>query len=1402
MTSEPATTQSADATFDAGVFFGGGEMGARTRALDWDATPMGPVEQWPAALKSTLGICLNSRFPMAVYWGEEGFLFYNDAWRPILGDKHPWALGCGAREVWPEIWQDIAPLFASVRTTREGTWRGDALLPMHRSGYTEECYFDYTFNPIMGATGVVEGILNVVQETTHRVLNDRRTRLLHALATATADAKTANQVCERAARTLQDFVHDVPFALIYLTAGKGANLAAAAGVLPESEMAPEFISLGEDQTDEMCWPLFKAMEDKLHVHLKDGAALPGGPWPEPTHTAIVVPLKKGAFEEPFGFLVAGTSPRRSLDESYESFFDLLAGSIASSIGNARAFEQEKTRAEALAELDRAKTAFFSNVSHELRTPLTLMLGPIEEELRDDPENERLELAHRNSVRLLRLVNTLLDFSRIEAGRIQAVYEPVDLAALTTELASGFRSAIEGAGLQLVVQCPPLPQLVHVDVEMWEKIVLNLLSNAFKFTFEGEIIIALRWRGDAVELVVTDTGSGIPAAELPHIFERFHRVRGTRSRTHEGTGIGLALVEELARLHGGSVSVVSQEGRGSVFTVTIRAGTAHLPADRLGAPRTLDSTATRVGSFVAEARRWHDGGGLADEADREAKDIRPAKADASQPTRILLADDNADMREYVTRLLAPHYDVTVVADGQAALEAARSQPPDLVLTDVMMPRLDGFGLLRELRADPALSTLPVILLSARAGEESRVEGMAEGADDYLVKPFSARELIARVEAHLKLARVRSRAEKAMRESEERYRGIVNQTVAGIAELDLAGRFLMVNDQYCETTGYSREELMEKGMEGITHPQDVPAYQKLLIALVEEDVPFEMEMSHVRKDGSVVWVHSSVSVIRDASGKALSVIAITIDITARRLAEDQLRESAQLLRSVNDSTSELIYMKDLGGKLTYANLATLHVLGMNEDDALRVSEPERYLDKAEVDEIMANDRRAAEGSEAISVEEVLTCADGQRRVYLSTKTPLRDASGKVIGIIGVSRDNTERKRAAEALAKAKEVAEAASRAKDDFLAALSHELRNPLNPVLLASGEMSKDTSLSAETREQLVMIHRNIQLEARLIDDLLDLTRIGRGLLRLDTAPTDAHVLLLHVEEIVRPDATLAHVELKLSLEAEEHHLLGDAARLQQVFWNLMKNAIKFSAGAGRVCVRTFNPAPGRLAITVSDMGIGIAKEALGRIFLPFEQGEVGAQHRFGGLGLGLAISKAVVDLHGGELGAESAGPGQGAIFTVELATADTTMMEAEPPAQHGPMESAPVESLTLLVVEDHEATLNILKRLLQHDGHCVRAAGNVADALALAAEHECDLVVSDLGLPDGSGLDLMRALRERHGWRGIALSGYGTDDDVRQAREAGFAAHLLKPVDMDDLRRAIREVREGATGRFTGSTAY
>jgi signal transduction histidine kinase len=407
----------------------------------------------------------------------------------------------------------------------------------------------------------------------------------------------------------------------------------------------------------------------------------------------------------------------------------------------------------LGQLDAAKTAFFSTVSHEFRTPLTLILGPLEAAVKREPPSlamAELPSLHRNALRLLRLVNSLLDFSRIEAGRLKLSFVPTDLATLTAGLAGAFQSLMDDAKLRLVVTCPPLPEPIYVDVEQWEKIVLNLISNAFKFTFDGEIEVALRWCGDHVELRVRDTGTGIPDAELPRIFERFHRVVGANGRSHEGSGIGLSLVHELTRLHSGSVSVTSQLGKGSTFVVSIPTGTEHLPPESLVRAEPGKRSTEGGKAQLLEAKQWLrslDGPSL--ESPSESSAVLGRK-------RVLVADDNADMREYLTRLLSPHWDVTAVRDGEEALAAALQSSHDLVLSDVMMPKMDGVALLAALRADAKTNTLPVILVSARAGEESRLEGLETGADDYLVKPFATRELLARVRTHLEMADVRREA----------------------------------------------------------------------------------------------------------------------------------------------------------------------------------------------------------------------------------------------------------------------------------------------------------------------------------------------------------------------------------------------------------------------------------------------------------------------------------------------------------------------------------------------------------------------------------------------------------------------------------------------------------------------
>jgi len=668
---------------------GGGEMGARMRLHDWSSTPLGPAATWPQSLKTIVRVMLDSRYAMWMLWGPDITFFCNDSYLPTLGIKRDWALGQRADKVWEEIWPDVGPRIDHVLRHGEATWDEALLLFLGRSGFSEETYHTFSYSPVYDDANRVAGMLCVVTEVTERVIGERRLRVLSELAARSGGVESVADSCRAACDVLARFPMDVPFAAFYLTEADAhaARRFALAGV-PPSRSLPELLEIGDGAQP---WPLGALYASENVQELvglpRLGIDIAAGDWPDRVERALVLPLKVSAVGL-CGFLIAGCSPRRPFDEDYRAFLDLVASQVASAIGSAQAYEAERRRAEALAELDRAKTAFFSNVSHEFRTPLTLMQGPLEEAVNDPGVppaiRDKLALAQRNAARLQRLVNSLLDFSRLEAGRTQANYEPTDLAVLTRDLASTFRSAMEKAGLAYAVECAPLPHTVHVDREMWEKIVLNLLSNAFKFTLSGGVTLRLSASEASALLEVRDTGVGIPASELPRLFERFHRVESTEGRTHEGSGIGLALVQELVRLHGGSIDATSTLGAGTTFRVHIPLGTAHLPQDRIRAAATPTPMAI-ASAFVEEALRW-----LPDAADSTAL----MRADTSAPadrrfaatfgSRIVLADDNADMRAYVRGLLAPYYLVETVSDGRQALAAARRATPDLILSDVMMP----------------------------------------------------------------------------------------------------------------------------------------------------------------------------------------------------------------------------------------------------------------------------------------------------------------------------------------------------------------------------------------------------------------------------------------------------------------------------------------------------------------------------------------------------------------------------------------------------------------------------------------------------------------------------------------------------------------------------------------------
>ncbi len=889
---------------------GGGELGRLIREFDWSATPLGAFDTWPQSLKVALRIMLNSSQPIWIGWGKQLIYFYNDPYKSIIGGKHGWALGRPVKDVWSEIWSDIEPMLDMAMSGGRGTYVEEQLLVMERNGYPEETYYTFSYSPIPNDDGNAGGIICANTDDTPRVIGERQLALLRDLAADATRARTWQEVCARSAQALGTNARDLPFAMIYMAddiAAPTLELACASGVDREHRAAPRSIATD----DSSIWPVGEVLRTRkplLVPELREriGAPFPSGPWDEPPTQAALLPIVPGADTGRAGVLVVGLNPYRLYDGNYRSFLGLVAGQISAAIGHAQAYEDERRRAEVLAEIDRAKTAFFSNVSHEFRTPLTLMLGPIEDALNDAsadalslPQRRRLQTAHRSSLRLLRLVNSLLDFSRIEAGRATAMYEPTDLAKFTAELASSFESATQRAGLELSIDCQSLPRPVYVDRDMWEKIVLNLLSNAFKFTFEGGIEVRTQVSpdGGAARIVVRDTGVGIPSNELPRLFERFHRVDGQRSRSFEGSGIGLALVHELIKLHGGTIAVESEVGCGTAFTLSLPFGTAHLAADRIGPERLLAWTSRRAGAYVEEALRWLPG------ADTEERDEAPAERAEDLPAlpfgsrtrgaRVLVVDDNEDMRRYMSRLLRGQWEVETAADGREALEAIHERRPDVVLSDVMMPNLDGFGLLRAIRSDSELRDLPVVLVSARAGEEASVEGLGSGADDYLTKPFSARELLARVNANLEMARLRREATRDLRESEARFRNMANHAPVMMWISTPAAEFDYLNEPWCEFTGQTLDEAIGVGAWAALHEEDRDSAHQAFLDAHAERCPFRAEYRVRTATGEYRWVLSAAVPRFGDDEQFLGYIGSIIDISDRKEAEEILREANVVL-----------------------------------------------------------------------------------------------------------------------------------------------------------------------------------------------------------------------------------------------------------------------------------------------------------------------------------------------------------------------------------------------------------------------------------------------------------------------------------------------------------------------------
>jgi PAS domain S-box-containing protein len=1585
---------------------GGGEMGERIRAFDWSQTPLGPIETWPQSLKTAVGIMFASRQPIWLGWGQQLIKLYNDPYKAIVGGKHPTALGQPASVVWREIWDAIGPMLTTAMGGVEGTYVEAQLLIMERNGYPEETYYTFSYSPIPGDEGGAGGIFCANTDDTRRVIGERQLNLLRDLAAKTADARTVADACALSTAALATNPYDLPFAMIYLVEPEARRVVLAGqtgDIEPGHVAAPETAAL--DGT--AIWPFGEVLATNRVCLVSDLHAfdrnLPAGAWDRPPLQAAAMPIAPQGRTGIAGILVVGLNPYRLFDDTYRGFLALVAAQIGAGIANAYAYESERKRAEALAELDRAKTAFFSNVSHEFRTPLTLMLGPLEDTLAQAgdlaaPMRDRLEVAHRNALRLLRLVNTLLDFSRIEAGRAAATYEPTDLAAFTAELASVFRSAIERAGLRLVVDCRPLPEPVYVDRQMWEKIVFNLLSNAFKFTFEGEIAVALRQMGAMAELVVRDTGTGIPADELPHLFERFHRVDGARGRTFEGSGIGLALVQELVKQHGGTVGVESEPDRGSTFVVSIPLGQAHLPADHIHEKPALARPGALSETYIEEALRWlpepelreqpagmrdgllNDELSLASESPRAPS--RPAAA-ASRPL-VLLADDNTDMRGYVRRLLSQEYDVVAVGDGAAALRAAQENSVDLVVTDVMMPELDGFELVKALRADERLRTIPVIMLSARAGEEARIEGVEAGADDYLVKPFSVRELLARVRTNLELARIRRES----RIEIERQAQLFDTTLSGVGDaiyvFDREKRFQYTNPALQTVWGISRDEYHGKTMADLHYPPDTieqleqqldrvlatgkavggvvfytspdgkggyweylfspvigadgtveliagtgrniterkqaedalrASQAGLALALqagkagtfewdIQRDVnrwspelealygvtpgtfegnfqawanrtepedvrmvvasmqaalqarerEYAYEFRAILPDGRRRWLAGRARFDYDDDGAPLRMFGINVDIHERKQAElnaqflldldtqlNRLAELAEIEQAVIDRLGAYLNLtRCYFGHIDGNHVAVHHEWVRGDRSAIGVYRIDDYFSPEAMQQSLAtlptvvvdvtNDSRTA--ASAVSYQALgigafvtvpivyqdqwvgaLNIVNQQPRSWSDDEVQLlREVAARVWPLLEQAQSRAAL-RASEARLQvlyaqeqaARAQAEEASRLKDEFLATVSHELRTPLT-AFLGYAQMlqsrKRDQAYIARALEKMVHSAKN---QAQLIEDLLDVSRIVSGKLRVASAGVDLRVVISAALDTVRPAIDAKELRLRVELPPEASVVVGDLNRLQQVMWNLLSNAAKFTAPGGSIVVR-LERHDGDAQITVSDTGQGINPEFLPFVFDRFRQAESTSSRTHGGLGLGLSIVRHLVELHGGTVQAFSPGEGQGASFVVRLPLASDarSASHAAAPAMPGSLPGDDIcppdlDGLRVLIVDDQRDILELLAEILTPCGVVARMCDTAQDALETLRAWRPDVLVSDIAMPGKDGYWLIGAVRALAAEEGgaipaAALTAYVRLEERIRVLSAGFQLYVPKPIEPAELRNVVARLAQMAAG--------
>lgn len=1209
---------------------GSGKMIQAVRQKDWSRTPLGAISTWPDSLRTSVGICLNSQFAMAILWGPEFVFIYNDAYSPILGDKHPRALGRPGAGLWSEIWPTIGPMLNAVMTNGSSTRDDDLLLLMERRGFVEECYFTFSYSPIKVESGAVGGVFVAVLETTERVINERRLRTLSDLATKVSLGRDQAKAFSTIVEALSQNPYDLPLTALYLvdSGREVANLAFCSGLGADLWLPTEQVSLkaGDQPCDDH--PIVRAArtsEPVLHdVRKMFGETELCGMWPNEANEVLILPFQLPGQSLPRGVFVVGVNPRRPLDKKYREFFHLVLGHIATTVANAEAIEAERRRVESMAELDRAKSQFFSNASHELRTPVTLILGPLREVLDHDnemlsaPVRERLEMVRRSALRLHKLVNSILDFASIEAGRLLVRPEPTDVGMLTSEIASLFRSAIESAGLRLSVGCSVPLSNVMIDREMWEKVVLNLISNAFKFTRKGGIHIALESDHASLYLTVRDTGSGITPEDLPHIFERFYRTESVTGRSVEGTGIGLSLVQQLVRLHGGTITVQSAPGAGSAFTVQIPLCLTAAGAVSDNAEKGMSRISGAMHqAFSDEMQRYAlqiDGYpkpavDVAPESQHSAYRVDNRKTTAfARRMKVLIVDDNEDLIRYIERLLREKCEVISATSGVSGLDAARKCRPDLILMDVMMPGVDGFGLLKAIRADQAIHTVSVIMLSARAGEEARLEALDAGADDYLVKPFSARELIARVHSHVQMVRIRrdsvEREGELLRqiaEVRQDLERVVEGTNDAFAKLDRDLRFISLNDTTAHLYNLPKLDVIGRFFTEVSPEDKGTDLEKTMRRAIEEQIVASVEHLHV---SSGRWFNIRCYPAHHG------LTAFGTDITERKKAEQallvahaelecrvaertqELREASKLLSAVFDRAPGGISITDIEGNFIRANAAYQELIGYAEPELRAhsmesLTHPEDYPGKKGLLQQLLSGER-----ESFELEMRYRLPDGTVIWVNNFVSTIDDEAHRPCYFVKITQNIADRKRVErEILSSQRELRALYDRLqtiREEERVALAREVHDQLGQILSAAKidiKLLEDDirphdaplsrrKISMELRSARLTIEKAIQSVRKIATELRPPELEDQGL---------RAAIEWHAHDFERR----TRIKCSITVSADMREPAGSiATALFRIFQEAMTNVLRH-AKATQVWI-TLGRSGDRLLLRVRDDGVGIS----------------------------------------------------------------------------------------------------------------------------------------------------------------------------------------------------------------------